>query len=94
MDFSLALYRFPVKLGYQFTFSVKPTIRYIDIILSVIDNYGDIGFACELIDAWRREIDTETIFIIWTDKVLDVTSFVDKNQHLLTEVDIHDKRDF
>jgi len=65
----------------------QPTI---DIILSVIDNYGDIGFACELMAAWRREVGTETIFVIWTDHIPEVTSFVDKNRHLLGEVEIHD----
>jgi hypothetical protein len=73
---------------------VKPTIQYIDIILSVIDNYGDIGFACELMAAWRREVESNTCFVIWTDRVPEVTSFVDKNRHLLGEVEIHDKRDF
>lgn len=94
IGFSLALYRLKVKLRYQFTFSVKPTIRYIDIILSVIDNFGDIGFACELMSAWRREVGTEEIFVIWTDNILEVTSFVDKNQHLLGKVEIQNKSDF
>lgn len=94
IGFSLALYRFPIKLRYQFTFSVRQDNRYIDIILSVIDNYGDIGFTCELIAAWRREIGSDTCFVIWTDRVPEVTSFIDKNRHLLTEVEIHDKRGF
>jgi hypothetical protein len=32
--------------------------------------------------------------VIWTDRVPEVTSFIDKNRHLLTEVEIHDKMDF
>jgi hypothetical protein len=66
----------------------------IDIILSVIDNYGDIGFACELIAAWRREIGSDTTFVIWTNQVSQVTSFVSKNQHLLGKVEIQRKGDF
>lgn len=73
---------------------MRPKIPYIDIILSVIDNYGDIGFACELMDGWRREVGTETIFVIWTDNILEVTSFIDRNRHLLGMVEVKDKNNF
>ncbi|MFZ2255767.1 MAG: hypothetical protein WAW59_02490 [Patescibacteria group bacterium] len=73
---------------------MNPTPRYIDIILSVIDNFGDIGFACELMTAWRREIGMNCVFVVWTDRVPEVETFIHKNQHLLGDIEIRDRADF
>ena len=68
--------------------------RIIDILLNVIDNFGDIGFCSELISAWRREVDTDSIFCIWTNNTSAVSSFVDKNRHILGRIEIKHIDDF
>ena len=56
------------------------------MFLSVIDNYGDIGFCFELIMAWRRMGDFTTEFVIWTDSVEHVSNMFDMNHHVLGNV--------
>ncbi len=48
----------------------------IDIFVTVIDNYGDMGFACEFISALYREYGEQYECVIWTDEVLTMSDFV------------------
>lgn len=61
--------------------------KNIDIIVRVIDNYWDIGFACELI-IWLRSLYPEYHYRVWTDDVDRVQFFFEKNQCLLPEYSI------
>lgn len=47
----------------------------IDIILSVVDNYGDMWFASELVDGWYRQFWGDTTFVIWTDDIMRTKDF-------------------
>lgn len=64
--------------------------KNIDIILSVIDNYGDMGFALELIyglgDAYT--------YTFWTDNIDAVSTFFDRNKHLLGHFIVRDITEF
>jgi hypothetical protein len=53
----------------------KPEI-IIDIFVTVIDNYGDMGFACELISAIEQEYGEQYTCVIWTDDVMAMSDFV------------------
>jgi hypothetical protein len=69
--------------------SSYPTIQLsyhpptIDIILSVIDNFGDVGFAVELIAGIEREYPGLYETIIWTDSVDLVVGFTNQNKDIL-----------
>lgn len=41
--------------------------KKIDILASVVDNYGDMGFPLACIDAWRYEFGDIVDFTLWTD---------------------------
>lgn len=68
--------------------------KHIDIFLSVIDNMGDMGFACELIAAIERAYPTSYEFDIWTDCVAKVESFLNTNGPSLGKYQIHTRADF
>ena len=59
--------------------------KNIDILLSVIDNYGDMGFACELLIWLERVYPWVFVYDIWTDDVWAVTSFFERNRGSLSE---------
>lgn len=44
--------------------------------------------------AWRREIGMNCVFVVWTDRVPEVETFIHKNQHLLGDIEIRDRADF
>lgn len=64
--------------------------KNIDIILSVIDNYWDMGFALELLyglgDAYT--------YTLWTDNIDAVDGFFARNSHFLGEYRVRDIADF
>ena len=69
-------------------------LKTIHICLSVIDNLGDIGFACELI-RWFHEIyPQEYNFIVWTDDLEKTKIFLEKNRDDIGSFDIFDASDF
>jgi hypothetical protein len=55
--------------------SKTPTI---DLLVSIVDNYGDMGFAVEFILAWQREYGDGVGFVIWTDDVEKMQAFTTK----------------
>ena len=68
--------------------------KNIDVIFSVIDNYGDIGFTAELLIGIERENPGVYTFAIWTDYVEKVERFFTLNQEQLPEYSIQDRQDF
>jgi hypothetical protein len=64
----------------------------IDIFVTIIDNYGDMGSACEFISALRSEYGEQYECMIWTDDVLAMTEFVCESG--IGEVEIGDISDF
>jgi hypothetical protein len=66
----------------------------IDIFLSVIDNFGDIGFAVELIAGIEREYPWLYEFVIWTDSVDMVRGFALQNQDILGKYHVEHIGDF
>ncbi len=69
----------------------KPEI-IIDIFVTVVDNYGDMGFACEFISALRSEYGEQYECVIWTDDVVAMSGFVSLSG--IGELDIGDISDF
>ena len=50
-------------------------LNNIDIFVDIVDNYGDMGFACEFIQACRNEFDNEYSYVIWTNNVIKMQEF-------------------
>ncbi len=57
--------------------------KNIDILLSVVDNYGDMGFACELILGLERAYPWIFHYTLWTDERVQTSIFFEKNSHVL-----------
>ena len=66
----------------------------IDIFLSVIDNSGDIGFACELMAGIERTYPGLYEFAIWTNSVDLVQGFTDHNKDILGKYRVEHFADF
>ncbi len=66
----------------------------IDILLSVVDNYGDMGFACELVISFEQAYPSEHHFRIFTDNVEKVGEFFLRNKHLLGKYEITSYNEF
>ncbi len=64
----------------------------IDIFITVIDNYGDMGFACEFISAIEREYGEQYECVVWTDDAMAMREFVSRSG--LGEVAIGDIAEF
>lgn len=60
----------------------------IDILLSVVDNFGDMGFACELMIAYESHFPWVCNFRVFTDSVDKVEEFFSRNSHLLGKYEI------
>jgi hypothetical protein len=54
----------------------------IDILLSVVDNYGDIGFALELVYSLEYLSPDRYSYTIWTDNLSSVERFFSYQTHL------------
>ena len=48
----------------------------IDIFVDIVDNYGDMGFACESILALETEYPGIFTYVIWTNNAQKMTSFI------------------
>ena len=57
--------------------------KNIDILLSVVDNYGDMGFACELMYGLAWVYPDIFHYTLWTDDIAEVSRFFEKNKHLM-----------
>ena len=53
--------------------------EFIDIFVTVIDNYGDMGSACEFISAIEREYCEQYTCVIWTDDAMAMREFVSRS---------------
>ena len=71
---------------------MKRTRNIIDIFVTIVDNYGDMGFAYELIEAMQYEFGDAYEYIIWTDRVDAMRKFV--LQSRLSDIAIADIVDF
>lgn len=60
----------------------------IDIFVTIVDNYGDMGFACEFVSALHCEYGEQYESIIWTDDVPAMSDFVRKSG--IGEIEIGD----
>ena len=69
----------------------KPEI-IIDIFVTIVDNYGDMGFVCEFISALRSEYGEQYECVIWTDDIVAMSGFVSLSD--ICEVAIGDISDF
>lgn len=68
--------------------------KNIDIILSVIDNFGDIGFCTEIIMGLESLDPEKYYFRIWTDSEKKVADFLRYNTDSLPEYSIFLLSDF
>ncbi len=68
--------------------------KNIDIIFSVIDNYGDMGFTAELLIGIEQVNPGEYAFTIWTDHVPLVEQFFSCNQENLPEYTVQLRHNF
>lgn len=68
--------------------------KNIDVIFSVIDNYGDMGFTAELLIGIEKASPDIYHFTIWTDNIDVVESFFILNQEYLPAYSIHARQDF
>jgi hypothetical protein len=64
----------------------------IDIFVNIIDNYGDMGFATEFIQACRYEYWDEYQYSIWTNEVEKMIHFV--RQTGISDIEIGEIGDF
>ncbi len=64
----------------------------IDVFISIVDNYGDMGFACELVSALRSEYREQYQYVIWTDNTQKMSQFAKKS--LIGKAKIADIADF
>ena len=71
---------------------MKRASNTIDIFVSIVDNYGDMGFARELIEAMQYEFGEAYEYIIWTDRVDVMRQFL--NQSGSTDMNVVDIIDF
>lgn len=68
--------------------------KIIHIALSVIDNLGDIGFACELMRAFEERFPDRYQWVIWTDASEKVRAFSEKNQDMIGPYELRSSNDF
>ncbi len=68
----------------------KPYI--IDFFVNIVDNYGDMGFACEFIQACRYEYGKVYKYIIWTNNTAKMQKFA--RQAGIFDIEIVDIVDF
>jgi hypothetical protein len=79
------------KKGNSIIVNKKKTI---DIFLSVIDNYGDIWFAVELLMAFKRWFGDVYEFLIWTDSLKKTEDFFSLNKQYLPKYSVFSMEDF
>lgn len=72
----------------------RQPFRTIHILLSVIDNLGDMGFACELIRSFHEIFSEQYHFVIWTDAFEKTEQFFEKNRDHIAPYCIREKKDF
>jgi len=65
-----------IEKTYKITSNMQKTSSIIDIFVNVVDNYGDMGFACEFILACQRGLGEECEYSIWTNDTHKVHRFV------------------
>ena len=68
--------------------------KIIHIALSVIDNLGDIGFACELMRAFEERFPDSYQWVIWTDASEKVRAFFEKNHDVIGPYELRSSKDF
>ncbi|MBX9809191.1 hypothetical protein K2X92_02265 [Candidatus Gracilibacteria bacterium] len=72
---------------------MEKTNKYIiDILVSIVDNYGDMGFACEYIKKMQLAYPTEFQYVVWVDKIDIFECFV--QQSGIDNITVTDTRDF
>ncbi len=71
---------------------MKDPKTIIDIFVTIIDNYGDMGFACEFVSALFSEYGDQYECIIWADDVVAMREFVSRSW--IGEVETGDISDF
>ncbi len=64
------------------------TMRPIDIFLSVIDNFGDVGFATELLLSFEKWAPWKYHFRLFTDNVETVSRFLENNSEYLPSYEV------
>ncbi len=77
---------------YKITSIMEKTSNIIDIFVNVVDNYGDMGFACEFIQACMNGFPAEFRYIIWTNDVTKMQEFVWKSG--ISDIEVVNITDF
>lgn len=54
-------------------------LTIIDILITIVDNYGDMGFAMEFALALHREYPEQYLCILWVDDLLTMRNFAKKS---------------
>ncbi len=68
-----------IEKKHKITSVMQKTRNIIDIFVHIVDNYGDMGFACEFIQACRNEFDKQYAYVIWTNNVIAMEEFARKS---------------
>ena len=55
--------------------SMQQSPLILDLFVRIVDNYGDMGFACEFISCWQREYGSNYQFCIWTNDIRKMQEF-------------------
>lgn len=68
--------------------SMQQPVLILDLFVHIVDNYGDMGFACEFILCWQREYGSNYQFYIWTNDLVRMQKFA--RQFGISDVEIVD----
>jgi hypothetical protein len=81
-----------IEKKHKITRIMEKINNIIDIFVDIVDNYGDMGFACEFIQACRVEFGDEYTYILWTNNISKMQEFA--RQTGVSGIDIGDIVDF
>jgi hypothetical protein len=72
--------------------SMQQPALILDLFVHIVDNYGDMGFACEFILCWQKEYGSDYQFSIWTNDIVRMEKFA--RQFGISDVEIVDISNF
>ena len=81
-----------IEKNHKITSIKKKKKNIIDIFVDIVDNYGDMGFACEFIQGCRDEFGELYSYSIWTNSVAKMQGFA--RQSGISDIDIVDLVEF
>lgn len=81
-----------IEKKHKITSVMQKTWSIIDIFVYIVDNYGDMWFACEFIQACKNEFINQYSYVIWTDNVIKMQEFA--RQSGISDISIVDIVEF